>query len=200
MKRIAVGIGLTLLTCLAALLLAAPRPAMPVGQIVGTGAPAMDCLVGQLFFRTDAAAGANVYGCTALPNTWTLQGAAGGVVTYTFGCTFDGGGVAVTVGSVCYTRLPRSGTIIGYSVVAVGAGPTTTADVWKVAAGGALPANGNTITGGQEIALAANNAIHTVAAADIAKWNAAITAYDIAAINVDACANATWMQVLVYYQ
>lgn len=118
---------------------------------------------------------------------------------YTFGCTYDGGGATVTVGSVCYSRIPRAGTIIGYSVVAVGVGPTTTVDVWKVATGGVLPTNANTITGGQEIALAANNAVHTVTPADTNKWNHAIAAYDMAALNVDACANATWMQVLVYY-
>lgn len=42
---------------------------------VGTSLPAT-CQVGQLFFNSAAAAGANLYGCTA-PNTWTLQSGGG---------------------------------------------------------------------------------------------------------------------------
>jgi hypothetical protein len=126
-----------------------------------------------------------------------------------FGCVFDGGGgakivadggVLITGTPLCYSDpFPRGGTIIGYSVLAVGAAPTCTADVWKIATGTALPTNGNTITGGQEIALAAGNAIQTVTPADINKWTKTIAAFDIAAVNLDAVANATWMQVLVYY-
>ncbi len=39
----------------------------------GTGLPAT-CSVGELYFRTDATAGSNLYGCTAA-NTWIPQGA-----------------------------------------------------------------------------------------------------------------------------
>lgn len=42
----------------------------------GTTVPAT-CTVGETFFDTDAAAGQNIYGCTAT-NTWTLQGDGGG--------------------------------------------------------------------------------------------------------------------------
>lgn len=51
----------------------------------GTSAPA-NCAVGELFFDTDAAAGENLYGCTAT-DTWTLLGDGGGV----------GGGDDITV-------------------------------------------------------------------------------------------------------
>lgn len=191
----------TLAACLlaACLPLPAQSPSMPVGQIVGSGAPGMNCKVGQTYFRTDAVAGANLYLCTAL-NVWTQGSSAPVTTVYSFGCTFDGSGAVIALNSVCYTRLPRAGTITGYSVVAVGAAPTATLDVWKIATGTVLPTNGETITGGQEIALAAGNAITTVVAGDTAKWNHAIAAYDIAAVSVDAVANATWMQVLVYYQ
>jgi hypothetical protein len=126
-----------------------------------------------------------------------------------FGCVFDGGGgakavadggVLITGNPVCYSDpFARAGTIIGYSVVAVGTAPTGTADVWKIATGTALPTNANTITGGQEIALAAGNVIQTTTAGDIASWTKTIAVSDIAAVNLDAVANATWMQVLVYY-
>jgi hypothetical protein len=41
---------------------------------VGTSLPAT-CILGQLFFNTAAAPGANLYGCIAT-NAWTLEGAA----------------------------------------------------------------------------------------------------------------------------
>jgi hypothetical protein len=42
----------------------------------GASLPAT-CTLGEMFFKTDAPAGMNVYGCTA-GNTWTLQGGGGG--------------------------------------------------------------------------------------------------------------------------
>lgn len=42
----------------------------------GTSLP-VTCTVGDVFFKTDATAGQNQYGCTAT-DTWTLQGGAGG--------------------------------------------------------------------------------------------------------------------------
>lgn len=50
------------------------------GQLIlnrGTTLPAT-CTIGEVFFKTDASAGSNVYGCTAT-NTWTAQ--AGGTVS-----------------------------------------------------------------------------------------------------------------------
>lgn len=46
----------------------------------GTSLPGT-CAVGELFFKTDATAGANVYGCTAT-NTWTAQAGSAGVTTH----------------------------------------------------------------------------------------------------------------------
>jgi hypothetical protein len=46
----------------------------------GTSLPST-CSVGESFFKTNASAGQNVYGCTAT-NTWTLQGGSGGGLNY----------------------------------------------------------------------------------------------------------------------
>ncbi len=47
----------------------------------GTALPAT-CLVGNLFFKTDATAGSNIYACTAT-NTWAVgSGGTGGVITH----------------------------------------------------------------------------------------------------------------------
>src|SRR3954464_10069466 len=43
---------------------------------VGTALPTT-CQVGQLFFKSDAAAGANLYGCSAT-NVWSVQSAGNG--------------------------------------------------------------------------------------------------------------------------
>lgn len=40
------------------------------------------CMTGELYFKTNAPAGANLYACTAL-NTWTLQSGGGGPIGYT---------------------------------------------------------------------------------------------------------------------
>lgn len=41
----------------------------------GTTLP-LTCAVSELFYKTDASAGSNIYGCTA-PNTWTVEGGGG---------------------------------------------------------------------------------------------------------------------------
>lgn len=72
---------------LLSLLLACPI----IGQAQVTNAPALlnqkgntlpaTCQVGQLFFKSNAAAGSNVYGCTT-QNNWTVEGSGGsGTVT-----------------------------------------------------------------------------------------------------------------------
>lgn len=43
----------------------------------GAGAPAGNCMQAELYFRTDAAAGQNLYFCTAT-NTWTQMGGGSG--------------------------------------------------------------------------------------------------------------------------
>jgi hypothetical protein len=42
---------------------------------VGTGLPG-SCIVGDTFYKSDATAGSNIYGCTA-PNVWTVEGGGG---------------------------------------------------------------------------------------------------------------------------
>lgn len=49
--------------------LTAQIPSMPVGQVVGTGAPVAACTPGQKYFRTDATAGQNDYTCASTGGT-----------------------------------------------------------------------------------------------------------------------------------
>ena len=67
---------------------------------VGASLPS-SCQLGQLFFNSGAAAGSNLYGCTA-PNTWTLQG--NGTTGGTTGTgTGSGGGGNSGTGAALFT-------------------------------------------------------------------------------------------------
>lgn len=78
-------------TALAALILACATPAqipsMPVGQLMGSGIPAMPCTMGQVYFRVDAVPGSNLYVCTALPNVWSQAGGVGSVAAASLSLT-----------------------------------------------------------------------------------------------------------------
>lgn len=51
-------------------------PVIATGVVKGTTLPAK-CGIGQIFFKTNVTAGANLYGCTST-NTWTALGSGGG--------------------------------------------------------------------------------------------------------------------------
>ncbi len=70
---------------------------LPMADLGGSGAPAMNCTVGQRYFRTDAVAGQNIYLCTANPNVWTQVSGGGATVVQAAGSpaykgTFVGAG------------------------------------------------------------------------------------------------------------
>jgi hypothetical protein len=143
--------------------------------------------------------------CTSPPNAAAVtvpqsgsafwaQLVAPSVITGSFGAVFDGGGSVIPTGTVSYTRVPFACTITGWSILADAINPTATIDVWKIASGAALPTNANTITAAAEPALAAGNAIRSTA---IPGWTVTVAADDIVGFNVDALANATWLQIMV---
>jgi hypothetical protein len=49
----------------------------PARKVIGGTTLPATCAVGDVFFKTDAAAGSNIYGCTGV-NTWTVQAGGGG--------------------------------------------------------------------------------------------------------------------------
>jgi hypothetical protein len=102
-------------------------------------------------------------------------------------------GSVVLVNSRTFFRIPRAGTITGWSIVAEGTSPTATFDVWKIASGTALPTVANTIFGTKP-ALATGSAITSTT---MAGWTTSFADNDIFAINVDACVAATKLQLLI---
>ena len=121
----------------------------------------------------------------------TLTGGSG------MGCAFDGGGAVVAGNSVCYARAPFGCTIQSWSIVAQGAGPTATVDIWRVASGTALPTVAATIAGSSKPALSAGNAN---ASGALTGWATSVLPGDIFGFHIDAVSNATWIEVRLVCQ
>jgi hypothetical protein len=138
------------------------------------------------------------YDDTVSPAQWktasipTILGYTPGNNVGSFGASFDGMGSFVLINSRAFFRMPKAGTITEWSIVAEGTSPTATFDVWRIASGTALPTVANTIFGTKP-ALATGNAIVSTT---MTGWTTSFNANDIFCINVDACANATELQLL----
>ena len=113
------------------------------------------------------------------------------------GGTFDGAGGVVATNSVLYFTIPYAGTIVGWSIMAVGSSPTCTIDVWNLATGTtALPTVANTIMGTKP-ALSAGNTVYSTT---LTGWDTAIVANDKIGINVDAVSVATNIVFQIFIQ
>lgn len=119
-----------------------------------------------------------------------------------FGVTFDGQGTVITAdvvnGAKSYFRMPRSGTITGWSIVGITNGlnppvPTCTVDVWKIADGTALPTT-SIITPGNEPVITTVNATSSTT---LTGWTTAFSANDIFAINIDACTGYVYINFVL---
>jgi hypothetical protein len=110
-----------------------------------------------------------------------------------FGASFDGMGSIVLVNTRTYFRMQKAGTIVEWSIIAEGTSPTATFDVWKISSGTALPTVANTIFGTKP-ALSTGNAVTSTT---LTGWVTSFAANDIFCVNVDACANATKLQLLI---
>lgn len=115
----------------------------------------------------------------------------GKVVTRTITYDIDGFGAILSTGNTTYYTFVGSGTITAWNIVATGASPTCTIDIWKVATGTVLPTVSNTIIGGggSKPALSTGNAIHSTTTTGWA--TVAVSANDIFGFNLDAITNAT---------
>ena len=119
-----------------------------------------------------------------------LGNASAGANSPALGCSFDGGGSPVTVGSICYSRAVFGCTITSYSIIATGSSPTATVDIYKAPAGTVLPTS--SITAAAKPALATGNA---VSSSTLTGWTTAVSANDILAFHIDALANATTLEI-----
>ena len=135
------------------------------------------------FLRINADKSITLFNATNYRNAIGLGSANTGAI----GFTSDGGGSTVTVGTKGYFIAPWAGTITGWSVVAEGASPTATIDVWRAGSGSALPTVADTIMGTKP-QLSTGNAQRSTT---LTSWSTAFSSGDIFGFNVDAASNAT---------
>jgi hypothetical protein len=106
------------------------------------------------------------------------------------GAGFDGQGSVILTGTKTYFRMPTAGTLTSWSITCEGTSPTCTIDIWRVAAGTALPVLGDSIIGaGVKPALSTGN---SVTSTTFTSWTSTtFAADDVVCVNVFACSAAT---------
>jgi hypothetical protein len=146
------------------------------------------CTLNDQFFKSNATAGQNLYGCTAT-DTWSLL-TGGGSPVRSLGWSFDGGGATLTAGATGYFTVPFACTIAAWNIV-VDAG-TATVDVWKIATGTAIPTISNTITASATPAISTGTAIHSTT---LTGWTVSVSTNDIIGINLKVVSTATFVNL-----
>jgi len=118
-----------------------------------------------------------------------------GAGSHGVGCSWDGGGTALTTGLPCYTTIPQSCTLTAWNIL-VDTG-TTTIKTWKIATGAAIPTAANSIsTAG--VGIAVGTAVRSTVLADFT--TTAFAAHDIFGFNIEAVASATKITFLLECQ
>lgn len=110
-----------------------------------------NCAVGEQFFKTDAPAGQNFYGCTAA-NTWTLQSGGAGLnqgltdlaVSAVSGTVLSVAAGVYGIDGATFNLSPMTFTILRYNVQAVGATNPATVTLSADVAG--IVRNGDTVS------------------------------------------------------
>src|SRR5216683_767246 len=91
-------------------------------KIPNSTTPPGGCLVGQIYFDTDATAGQNIFGCTSA-GTWTLQGWSGsGTVTSIATTSPITGGTITTTGTIGCATCTTNATALTANLPVIGAG------------------------------------------------------------------------------
>jgi len=162
----------------------------------GTSLPGT-CVVGDLFFKSDATAGQNLYECGAT-NTWTQQLAGSGGVALGDSPTWTG---KHTFSPTASLGAAGVSTIVGsaQTITLTGANPTTyaTIDAYKLGSPTLVGTNpSQTVTLGSTLTVAGpikstNVAATTLTALDIPTWNCS-TATTCAGVVVNAPTGATY--------
>ncbi len=126
--------------------------------------------------------------------TWIAAG--GGTTNQTFrsvGAGFDGGGSAISSGSVTYVTVPFACTIAGFNITADTG--TVSFDVWKIATGTAIPTVSNSILTGGFLSLSSGTAIHSGSTSLFTTTT--VTANDIFGFSVHAISAATKVSLVI---
>ncbi len=98
---------------------------------------------------------------------------------------------SVSAGTKCYVRVPYTGTIVSWSIIA-SVSCSCTLDVWKVNA--ALPTVANTITAAAKPSLSSSA---TSTSSTLTGWTTAVAAGDVFGFNLDSVTGTPTMITLV---
>ena len=142
------------------------------------------CSVGSTYFKTDAAAGFNLFACTAT-NTWTLLSNSDGAITY----AADNNGTALTTGMTRCQASPFAGTITGWTIL-TDQSSSIQLGVWKLAFGSALPTSANSIVASAPPAI--TTAV-TGTSTTLTGWTTSIAKNDMICGTITSVSSATWV-------
>jgi hypothetical protein len=106
-------------------------------------------------------------------------------------CVLDGGGAAIVAGGIAYVRIPRTGTVTGWEVVADVSG-SLVVDVWKDTYANFPPTIADTIAGSEKPTLSAAQKAQDLT---LSTWTTTLVVGEYLAFKVDSAATITWAAV-----
>lgn len=123
--------------------------------------------------------------------TWATPAGGSGAQTPTgvFGDAVNT--TSVVAGTVCYVRVPYSGTISEWTLIA-NVSCTCVVDVWKAA--GALPTNGNTITASAKPSLSAAT---VGGSSTLTGWTTTVTTGDVLAFELESLSGGSPTEITI---
>lgn len=130
---------------------------------------------------------------TSIATTAFVQGEIAEANKGQFGITIDGGGAAITTGTY-YVRVPWSGTITGWDIVADQSG-SCVVDIWKDTYANFPPDNSDSIAGSELPTL--SSAVKNQDAS-LSTWTTTVTAGDYVGFNVDSATTVTRVHIAIY--
>lgn len=100
---------------------------------------------------------------------------------------FDGGGVALVVGSTTWIRVPFSGIIVSCSILTDVVGDLTV-DIWKDVYANYPPTDADSITAGNEPSITGDDQFIDTT---LTGWTVSVNKGDVLMFNIDACNTIT---------
>lgn len=122
-----------------------------------------------------------------------LEVIGGGGVLRTVIYELDGGGSALTGSFTRYVRVPFTGTITKWTLLADAAG-SIVIDVWKDTFANFPPTDADSITAGNEPELSTDNEAED---STLTGWTLSVTAGDVLGFNVDSVSGITWASLML---
>ena len=144
---------------------------------------------------TGSLQGTASWALNAVTAAFALNGGGGGATTGYLNTSFDGLGSVILINTLDYYRVPKAGTITGWSVVANGTWPTMSFDVWVTGSGGQIPTVSNSICGGNFPFI--SGSVNSITSSNLAGWTTSFAANSVFGVNVSSSSIATKASLLL---